>query len=72
MVKPLPGSDHQAELALDPGIVPGLPKEFPEQTLGTVALQRKGTWDEASRLRVGEIDEIVYSEPVSDLTSLRP
>jgi len=59
MVKPLPVSGYQAELVLDPGIVTGLPKEFPEQTLGAVALQRKGTWDEASRLRVGDIDEIV-------------
>jgi hypothetical protein len=72
MIKPLAGSDYQAELALDPGIVTGLPKEFPEQTLGTVALQRKGTWDEASRLGIGDVDEIVYSELVSDLTSLRP
>lgn len=72
MVKPLPSSEYQAELALDPGIVTGLPKEFPEQTLGPVTLQRRGTWDEASRLAVGEIDEITYSELVADVMSLKP
>ena len=72
MVKPLPIPGYQAELALDPGILSGMPSEFPEQTLGSVALQRKGTWDEASRLRIGDLDEILYSEIVNDLTSLKP
>jgi hypothetical protein len=36
-----------------------------------VVVQQRGTCDDASRLSAGELDDITYSELVSDLLTLR-
>jgi hypothetical protein len=70
MEKPLVGLDHDAALALDPGLYAGDLASTPEQTLGEVYVQRRGTWDEKGRLRLGQLDPVVFSELVADVLSL--
>lgn len=65
------GSGRCLELTVDPGIIAGLVNDFPEQTLGDVAVR------EASRRRstdefdtVGTLDPITASELIRDMERL--
>jgi predicted DNA-binding WGR domain protein len=69
--KPLPGGEHEAWLTLDPGVVVGMVMELPEQKLGTVTIERVGSWDNQGGVAFGRLDPIVFSELVRDLESLR-
>ncbi|HYC89750.1 MAG TPA: DUF4132 domain-containing protein [Thermoanaerobaculia bacterium] len=70
-LKPLP-SGHEAQLALDPGIIAGMALEFNEQTLGEVTIEKAGDWGGQGVMAFGELDPIVFSEIVRDLEALRP
>jgi hypothetical protein len=69
--KPLPGGEHEACLTLDPGVVVGMVMEFPEQKLGTVTIDRLGSWDNQGEVDFGRLAPIVFSELVRDLESLK-
>lgn len=69
--KPLPGGEHEAFLMLDPGIIVGMVMEEPEQKLGTVTIDRVGSWDGEGEVDFGRLDPIVFSELVRDLESLK-
>jgi hypothetical protein len=71
MVKDLPAGDYVAELDLDPGLRTGMIAQTLEQTLGSVRIQKRGTWDHNGRRRLGALDAITASELVADLESLR-
>lgn len=71
--KPLP-DNLTAQLDLDPGIIAGMPGEYPEQTLGSVTIHMGGTssWGSSSGgVKVGRLDAISFSELVRDLEALR-
>lgn len=69
--KPLPDGLHEARLWLDPGIIAGMVDEEPEQTLGTVIIQRTGSLEDQGVVAFGELSPVVFSELVRDLESLR-
>jgi hypothetical protein len=61
-----------AYLSLDPGIIAGMPMEFPEQKVESVVIERSGKgWPEKGELPLGELDPVLFSEIVRDLESLR-
>ena len=68
MIKPLPLRNAEATLALAPGLSSGDAPEG-DQTLGRVTLTRDG--EAGQPLTAGELDEISYSELLSDLAALR-
>jgi hypothetical protein len=70
MVKPIPGGTHEALLSFEPGILAGGQDFDDQQTLGDVVVRKRGTWDQKGRMKLGELDPIVFSELVRDLEKL--
>jgi len=71
MLKPLPGGTHHAVLPFEPGIhLDGSSADEPEQKLGDVVIQKLGTWDEKHRMKLGELDPIMFSELVREIEEL--
>jgi hypothetical protein len=70
--KPLPRSTLQAEMALDPGVF-AVVSEFPQQKLGALVVcrRRSSSWRRAAAVPLGEIDEIAFSELMSDVAWLK-
>jgi hypothetical protein len=68
MFKHFPGTSLQAELPLDPGIFPVIPA-LPTQTLGRVVVGRwrRNRWRTVEPLPLRELDDVAFSELVSDL-----
>ncbi|HBL28304.1 MAG TPA: hypothetical protein DD490_15825 [Acidobacteria bacterium] len=71
IAKSLPGGEHEICLSFEPGIVVGLVMEFPEQTLGTVTIDRAGSWEKGKGRTFGTLDAVTFSELVRDLEALR-
>ncbi|HBL28305.1 MAG TPA: hypothetical protein DD490_15830 [Acidobacteria bacterium] len=69
--KPLPGGEHEICLSFEPGILAGTMMEFPEQTLGTVTIDRAGSWEKGEGHIFGTLDALTFSELVRDLEALR-
>jgi hypothetical protein len=64
--------DESWTICLDlSGIFTGMMSGSPEQELGDVYVQKDGTWGKASRLEIGALDPVVFSELARDLESLR-
>jgi len=70
-VKPLPGGEHEICLGLEPGVIAGMVMEFPEQKLGTLTIDRVGSWEKQGDRSFGSLDPITFSELVRDLEGLR-
>ncbi len=70
--KPLPRSTLQAEMALDPGVF-AVVSEFPKQKLGplVVCRRRSTSWGQARAVPLEKIDEIAFSELMSDVAWLK-
>ena len=64
------GDDWEAELLLDPGIIAGDPSFEPLQELGAVVVRAKGTEGDAGRQKLSEVDPLLLSELIRDLTGL--
>jgi hypothetical protein len=70
--KPLPRSTLRAELTLDPGVF-AVVSEFPKQKLGPIVVHRRrsSSWGQGTPVPLGEIDEIAFSELMSDVAWLK-
>ena len=71
IAKSLPGGEHEICLSFEPGILAGTMMEFPEQTLGTVTIDRAGSWEKGKGRTFGTLDAVTFSELVRDLEALR-
>jgi len=72
LVRPLPGGRQEIRLGLVPGFFTSQILETPEeQTLGSVTLNRPGSWGHDGALPWSRLDTITFSELVRDLEGLR-
>jgi serine/threonine protein kinase len=69
--KNLPGGEHHAVLALEPGYYPAALAKHLEQRLGLVLLEATRGAKSQRAITCGELDRVAFSELVLDLASLK-
>lgn len=70
-LKPLP-DELDVELWLDPGTIVGDPSFEPEQVIPSIAVRRRGTWDDSGKVNIATLDPVMVSEIIRDVDLLAP